>query len=301
MKILKDMPTYDPKSDAFHNADVFESYADRFNLIDEQRNHIYNLWLPNHISRRIKKSPYINDQGQEIHCDAADRLKQLLLCTTADDTPSIDLLDSLKVTINDDPYEFAIKFTKAYALVMNVEADDSGLLKAFVKKFRYLDPTSLTIALEKGNIEDVCSFIDKIRRQLKLTNIKSKIAVIHNDKIREHRVKFNPEAVVTRGKFDKKQQLKQREPVICYYCKEAGHLKWQCKKFLRDVQQKNLGKENGIVHREPTAPPLPNDKKSFSPYAPLTKIVKELTVKYGADATNMHSITEDSEGLLPKP
>lgn len=305
MKVLKDIPAYDLKADAFYNADIFESYTDRYNLKDEQRNHIFYLWLPAHYARRLTKSPMIADDGEEIHSDDSDRLRQLLLCTTGEDVPSIETLDSLQTSVNEDPFAFKIKFSKAYKMILGVDDEsDSGIIKAFVKKFKYLDPASLAIAQEKDSLSEASSFIDKVRRQMKQGNLKSRIALVQNDTFKRNSQTKDKTGWTASGNYDRCKQVKQREPITCYYCQRPGHLRYQCKKFLRDVQIKdsrNIGKENGLIPLEPSAPPRPNVTQSSSPYAPLIKQIRELSISTGMNEKHLQSTNGDSNALLPTP
>ena len=179
MKVLKDFPIYDVEATVFSNWDLFEMFADRFNLSNDQRNYIFQLWIPVNFAKRIH-SLVSDDEGQN---DATDRLRLLLLCMTGEQKPTIEMLDLLQTTAEEDPFWFKTRFCKVYEMIFGVDDEtDPGLKMAFIKRFKYLGPTSVAIAQERQNCNAIVSFIDKIRRQLNQSSLAHKVSVIRCDK-----------------------------------------------------------------------------------------------------------------------
>lgn len=89
--------------------------------------------------------------------------------------------------------------------------------------------------------------------------------------------------------------------MICYHCGKPGHLKWQCRRFLRENSQGSNpqginfqeGKENGLV---PTAPSSSEQTQKESPYASLIRQVRELTLS-NVSLTHVHRF--ESEKVTP--
>ncbi|XP_040278136.1 posterior protein-like [Bufo bufo] len=240
IKICKDIPAYTDKMDAFHNADIFESNTDKFNLNNEQKNKVFKVWLPSHMARRLETTPRVNDEREIIHSSPADRLRQLLLFTTGESTPTFEILDMLKPTLQDDPFAFLIKFEQAYRMVMEIEDDSepTAMIKSFVKRFKYLDPVSRELALGKPTLQEAATFIDQIRRSIKQSSIRVKVAAVQkkdeNQVTNSNTPKSNPP--MKRDQYKQKGKVSfQRGQVTCYYCGKIGHLKWQCRKFLNST------------------------------------------------------------------
>lgn len=63
---------------------------------------------------------------------------------------------------------------------MNIpeNSQPESMIKAFVKKFKYLDPVSLQITSEKSTLQEATAFIDRIRRTMKQNNVKAKISIV---------------------------------------------------------------------------------------------------------------------------
>ncbi|XP_040275701.1 posterior protein-like [Bufo bufo] len=268
MKITKDIPTYNDKMDAFHNADIFESNTDKFNLNNEQKNKVFKVWIPSHMARRLETTPRTNDEREIIHSSPADRLRQLLLFTTGESTPTFEILDMLKPTLQDDPFAFLIKFEQAYRMVMEIEDDSepTSMITSFVKRFKYLDPVSRELALGKLSLQEAATFIDQIRRSMKQSSAKVKVVAVQKKDEKQvtnsSHLKSNPPM---KGEYSKQKGKVSfhREQVTCYHCGKIGHLKWQCRKFFSETQKS--GKENGFVPKAPS----PEQYQSQSPYAPL--------------------------------
>ncbi|KAG8538693.1 hypothetical protein GDO81_022200 [Engystomops pustulosus] len=301
MKILKDVPIYDNKMDSFHNADIFESHTDKFNLTNEQKNKLFRVWLPSHMARRLEVTPRFCDDNVVIHSTESDRLRQLILFTTGESSPSVDLLDSLRPTLQDDPFAFLMKFEKAYRMVMGVKEDEEpeSMIKAFVRKFKYLDPVSVQFASEKDTLEEAAIFIDQIRRSIKQNNAKIKVSVVQ-EKVDKKWVKsnqdsrFKSQTTPAPKKYEFTKQNGIRRNVNCYFCGKKGHLRWNCRLFL---EQQGGGKENGIMA---SAPPILDHIQSRSPYAPLIKEIHELSMNNNmSHRRTKDDVREDRETLMP--
>ncbi|XP_068115854.1 posterior protein-like [Hyperolius riggenbachi] len=304
MKIFKMLPPFNKSLDAVELITIFEDFTDRFNLSQLQKNTVLRLWLPSHMSKRLEPSVILSAGGDERHHTEDDRLRQLLKFMTGDEVPNLDLLESLKATLETDPFEFKQKFLKIYNMLFTVEEEsDLALRKAFVKKFQYLDPISATIAVEKENLNQIAAFIDKIRRQIRTKNIKAKISANKNVEMQGGdlgKVSFTKPADAAPCRNEKEKQSYQRSPMVCYYCNKPGHTKWKCFRFLNDVQmRKNFGKENGLVNfqSKPSAPAAEVEVQASSPYAPL-KQLHEIKISYDGNDDNDRF---QSVGLLKTP
>lgn len=306
IKILKDVPAYNDKMDAFHNADIFESNTDKYNLTNEQKNKLFKVWLPSHMAKRLQASPRMVDD-EVYHSTDTDRLRQLILFTTGETTPTVDLLDSLKVSMQDDPFAFLVTFEQAYKIIMCNSGNfpPEVMIKAFVKKFKYLDPVSVQIASEKPTLQEATAFIDRIRRSMKQNNVKAKISIVQGKLGKtEVRPKLGNQPKRTVPYLKNKKVFFHNKPVVCYHCEKPGHLKWQCRRFLREqTQERNPqrvnfqeGKENGFV---PTGPPSSEQTKIESPYASLIRQVRELTLSNESPKNLTHVHRSISERVSP--
>ncbi|CAJ0968385.1 unnamed protein product [Ranitomeya imitator] len=166
MKIVKDIPNFNDKMDAFYNADIFESNTDKYNLNDEQKNKIFKVWLPSHMGKRLQTTPRLNEEHEQIHSEA---------------TPTAEILESLRTNINEDPFAFLVKFEQAYRMVMEIgpNQEPTSMIRFFVKKFKYLDPASEQMASTQPSLQEATVFIDRVRRSMKQNQVKAKIAVVH--------------------------------------------------------------------------------------------------------------------------
>ncbi|XP_073525205.1 uncharacterized protein [Phyllobates terribilis] len=322
MKIVKDIPKYNEKVDAFDNADIFESNTDKFNLNDEQKNKAFKVWLPSHMAKRLQVTPKLNDGNELTHSTKEDRLRQLLVFTTGD-TPSVDILNQLSASIHEDPFAFLVKFEQAYRMVMPVGSNEelASMIKLYVSKFKYLDPVSVQLASVLASLQEATAFIDKIRRSMKRNQVKAKIAVVHEEKDRQltlDRTQPRLKSTLTSRNRDytehRGKNITQRNNVHCYFCGIPGHLKWQCRKFLRAESEAGtsgtgkLGRENGLIPKSsnrPSAPsfnsltsPRTDTTQTQSPYAPLIRQIREMTVK---ESNCRDSACKRDTGLLPSP
>lgn len=75
MKIAKEIPLYDENKNVLDNAEVLELHTERFNLTEEQKNICFNAWLPCNYSQQFKPL-IVTDEGQTVHCNESDRIKQ---------------------------------------------------------------------------------------------------------------------------------------------------------------------------------------------------------------------------------
>lgn len=295
MKVLKDFPIYDTEATVFSNWDLFEMFADRFNLSNDQRNYIFQLWVPVNFAKRIN-TPVIDDEGQEKQNDATDRLRQLLLCMTGEQIPTIEMLDLLQTTAEENPIDFKITFCKVYQMIFGVDDDnDPGLKTAFIKKFKYLDPTSVAIAQERQNLNDIVSFIDKIRRQLNQGNLTHEIAIIQCDK-NSQAADMSETTGLGRNDKDSCRQVRQGDSITCLYCHRSGHMRKHCCKFKRDSQIKTKDMENEKSAFVKPVFSCQDNILTELPYAAEVKQISNLTVNSSSDNT----VTE-REGLLPLP
>lgn len=66
------------------------------------------------MAQRLIKSPYLDDRG------AGD-------ASTGEETSTAEILDSLRVTTHDDPYDFRMKFSKAYKMMFALEDEATAI------------------------------------------------------------------------------------------------------------------------------------------------------------------------------
>ncbi|XP_066463256.1 uncharacterized protein [Eleutherodactylus coqui] len=172
VQLLSNFTKYDPNKDPFTNMSLFEDECSQHNLGPRESCLMMKLWLPSQMSVRLAP-PVARPVGgpqfwsNEGHWgDRQDRLKALVLMVTGDDDFGIDILEDLKVTPQDDPWEFSRKFEQAYRLVMGVK-DSSfppAMLKALVNKFTFLDCATRIAASKERTIDGIVKIVDKFRR-----------------------------------------------------------------------------------------------------------------------------------------
>lgn len=172
VQLLPNFTKYDPNKDPFTNMSLFEDECSQHNLGPRESCLMMKLWLPSQMSVRLA-SPVARPAGgsqfwsnEGYWGDRQDRLKALAFLVTGEDDFGIDILEDLKVTPQDDPWEFSRKFEQAYRLVMGVK--DSSLppamLKALVNKFTFLDCATRIAASREKTVDGIVKIVDKYRR-----------------------------------------------------------------------------------------------------------------------------------------
>ncbi|CAN2390028.1 hypothetical protein PRIEUP_LOCUS64 [Pristimantis euphronides] len=172
VQLLSNFTKYDPNKDPYTNMSLFEDECSQHNLGPRESCLMMKLWLPSQISVRLT-SPVARPAGgaqfwsSEGHWgDRQDRLKALVFLVTGEDDFGIDILEDLKVTPQDDPWEFSRKFEQAYRLVMGIK-DASlppAMLKALVNKFTFLDCATRIAASKEGTVDGIVKIVDKFKR-----------------------------------------------------------------------------------------------------------------------------------------
>ncbi|XP_073426863.1 uncharacterized protein [Dendrobates tinctorius] len=170
--LLPNFSKYDPNKDPFSNMSLFEDACSQHNLGPRESCLMMKLWLPSTMSVRLA-SPVSRPAGglgfwsRDDHWgDRQDRLKALAFLVTGEDDFGIDILEELKVTQQDDPWEFSRKFEQAYRLVMGVKdlSLPPSMLKALVNKFTFLDYATRITALKERTVDGIVKVVDKYRR-----------------------------------------------------------------------------------------------------------------------------------------
>ncbi|XP_077312734.1 uncharacterized protein LOC143933651 [Lithobates pipiens] len=169
---LKNFTKYDPGKDPFTNMFVFESECSQHNLGPRESCLMMKLWLPSQIAARLS-APVASPAGgpqfwsnDHYWGDSLDRVKALTQLVTGEDNLGADILEDLKVTPQDDPWEFARKFEQAYRLVMDVQdpKPPPTLLRALVNKFTYVDRVTHKAASKEKTIEGIVKLVDSYHR-----------------------------------------------------------------------------------------------------------------------------------------
>ncbi|XP_056399916.1 uncharacterized protein LOC130294321 [Hyla sarda] len=172
VQLLPNFTKYDHNKNPFTNMSVFEDECSQHNLGPRESCLMMKLWLPSQMSARLT-SPVGRPEGgpqfwsNEDHWgDRQDRLKALAVLVTGDDDFGIDILEDLKVTPHDDPWEFSRKFEQAYRLVMGHKdsALPPAMLKALVSKFTFLDCATRIAASKERTVDGIVKIVDKYRR-----------------------------------------------------------------------------------------------------------------------------------------
>lgn len=99
-----------------------------------------------------------------MHCNEQERLKQLINFYTVEKDPTTEILDCLKVSIDDNPlfFFFLGSFEKVYRIVLKIAQGhtSASMIKSFVIKFTFLDPASVVLATQKQNLQEALEIID---------------------------------------------------------------------------------------------------------------------------------------------
>ncbi|XP_077113404.1 uncharacterized protein LOC143768645 [Ranitomeya variabilis] len=170
--LLPNFSKYDPNKDPFSNMSLFEDTCSQHNLGPRESCLMMKLWLPSTMSVRLA-SPISRPagglgfwSGDDHWGDRQDRLKALAFLVTGEDDFGIDILEDLKVTPQDDPWEFSRKFEQAYRLVMGVKdvSLPPAMLKALVNKFTFLDCATRITASKERTVDGIVKIVDKYRR-----------------------------------------------------------------------------------------------------------------------------------------
>ncbi|KAM4015302.1 uncharacterized protein ACNLHF_001955 [Anomaloglossus baeobatrachus] len=170
--LLPNFSKYDPNKDPFTNMSLFEDTCSQHSLGPRESCLMMKLWLPSPMSVRLA-SPVSRPLGgpefssRDDHWgDRQDRLKALASMVTGEDDFGIDVLEDLKVTPQDDPWEFSRKFEQAYRLVMGVKdlSLPPAMLKALVNKFTFLDCATRIAASKERTVDGIVKIVDKYRR-----------------------------------------------------------------------------------------------------------------------------------------
>ncbi|KAE8595232.1 hypothetical protein XENTR_v10015643 [Xenopus tropicalis] len=175
LKIVKNIPHFNPNKNVLMNSDLFESHIERYDLSEEQKNKALKLWVPARISQRLLipvSTPGTDTDGNLIHGTRRDRLLMLNYIINGENVLDIEVLNNHKTSIDDDPFTFLVVFEQIYRLVMGIGEDQvtQQMIKAFVNKFKYLDPVANICACSVDTLQKAASHIDTYRRQLILQN-----------------------------------------------------------------------------------------------------------------------------------
>ncbi|XP_069804235.1 posterior protein-like [Dendropsophus ebraccatus] len=172
VQLLPNFTKYDPNKDHFTNMCLFEDECSQHNLGPRESCLMMKLWLPSQMSVRLA-SPVGRPQGgpqfwsnEGCWGDRQDRLKALAVLVTGDDDFGIDILEDLKVTPQDDPWEFSRKFEQAYRLIMGIKDSTlpPAMLKALVNKFTFLDYATRIAASNERTVDGIVKIVDKYRK-----------------------------------------------------------------------------------------------------------------------------------------
>lgn len=169
---LTNFTKYDPGKDPITNMFVFENECSQHNLGPRESCLMMKLWLPSQMTARLS-APVASPAGgpqfwsnDHYWGDSLDRVKALTQLVTGEDHLGADILEDLKVTPQDDPWEFARKFEQAYRLVMNVQdpKPPPTLLRALVNKFTYVDRVTHNAASKEKTIDGIVKLVDSYHR-----------------------------------------------------------------------------------------------------------------------------------------
>ncbi|XP_069834020.1 uncharacterized protein [Dendropsophus ebraccatus] len=157
--LSKEFPAYDEKLHVCRNSEIFESFAEKFDLSNEQKNRLFKIWLPVNLSRCLEvKKCFDNDEW--LHSDDVGRLQ--LLCNATEGVPTLDILNKLRIGWNECTFTFMSMYKRAYKAIcsnmFNVKSN-------FIQKFKFLDPVTRVLASDKESILEAAKVIDIARRQ----------------------------------------------------------------------------------------------------------------------------------------
>ncbi|XP_073513786.1 uncharacterized protein [Phyllobates terribilis] len=157
LKLYKIMPKYDVKIHACRNLETFESFSDKFDLSNEERNQLFKMWIPVTFSRRLNLMPCENDSPNGWENDS-DRLRYLIYCVTKD-FPNIEDLQKLRIGRKECTYTFMSIFERMYK-----NGKLQQMISTFVQKFKFLNPVFQVIASQKFSLFKCAQLLDSVRK-----------------------------------------------------------------------------------------------------------------------------------------
>ncbi|KAM9299454.1 uncharacterized protein PAF06_016528 [Gastrophryne carolinensis] len=187
VQLLPNFSKYDPTKDPFTNMALFEDECSQHNLGSRESCLMMKLWLPAPMSARLTVPIARPAGGQRFWSndyhwgDESDRVKALIYLVTGEDNLGIDILENLRVTPQDDPWEFTRIFEQAYRLVIDVHNSrpPPALLKSLVNKFSFLDSVTYAAASKEKTVNGIARLVDKYQRD---NGLKAALAWQNKDK-----------------------------------------------------------------------------------------------------------------------
>ncbi|KAG8579688.1 hypothetical protein GDO81_011008 [Engystomops pustulosus] len=163
LNLSKEVPTYDEKIHVCRNHEIFESFVEKFDLSNEQKNQLFKMWLPLKFSRRLESEDLLNNESSEwSHDSDVDRLKKLLWCTTSDSMPSYEILHEMKIGRKEYTFSFMSMFERTCNAIGI--CNPHLIVREFIKKFTFLNAAALVFASDKPSLLDATKFLDNIRK-----------------------------------------------------------------------------------------------------------------------------------------
>lgn len=191
MNISRGIPVYDTNVHVSRNSEIFESYADKFSLTDEQRNQLFRIWLPVKFSRRLAVKQSFNDKETWLHDNDVDRLKELIWSTRSDSMPTYEILKELKIGQNECTFAFMSTFERTYKAVID-KVTSQSMVKTFVNKFKFLDSVALMISSDKNSLFEAAKLLDIARmhqrKDVKHLHIGSAVRKGLKDSVKTHKI-----------------------------------------------------------------------------------------------------------------
>ncbi|XP_069611383.1 uncharacterized protein [Ranitomeya imitator] len=160
LKLCKIIPAYDDKIHVCRNSEIFESFADKFDLTNQEKNNLFKIWLPVTFMRRY--SLEMQNEEYENMTDV-ERLRILIFCGLKENYPDLDILLKLKIGQEECTFTFMAIFERIYKLVCT-NLNQQSMINCFVNKFKFLNPVSRIIATQKNSLYECAQSLDFSRK-----------------------------------------------------------------------------------------------------------------------------------------
>ncbi|XP_068097613.1 uncharacterized protein [Hyperolius riggenbachi] len=229
LSLLPNFTKYDPSRDPFANMSTFENECCQYSLGPRESCLMMKLWLPSHMSARLP-APVAGPAGgpqfwsNDNHWGSTShRVHALTYLVTGDHNLGIETLENMRVTPQDDPYEFARKFEQAFRLVMGVEdpKPPPALLRALVNKFTFLDSVTHIAASKEKDVDSIARLVDRYQKD---HGLRPASEWSHVARTSTRRPPLEDPTT------DKKQPMERRKEPCSYqgsYCERTGNMEDQ--------------------------------------------------------------------------